>query len=532
MEKNIINGSFKGRNSVLGYVGKISTRSKVDISESNPHPERGCTISLGFTEGIIRTFEKAYATKIDDSGNGVVEIQDDGESVVSIYLEKGSDIVKYYSPDDSLDLFPGERVDGKLMMALVPIIASYSEELATKVAALKKKYEEVGKLDAEAELYVACDNMYWNGTASYSASTMESVSMADMQTIAQSIDGTVKTFNGYNESVANVVFNEVEEEVVVDSSPVDLSSVEGDSDAVEVVAYLKSQSITAAIIKEVLDSRSKYGHFGTSEAFRIEKGHYVGREMLENTIDSVLIDTHIILEGPKAAGKNELVNTLSWLFARPVYTISGNYQTEKAELTGEKTLSVDEDGTTRVIHDVGVVVKAMQQGGILLMDEVNMIRPEITALLNAATDDRRKLDVPGYGLVSAKPGFIAMYTMNYGYAGTADMNEATSDRPDVYHLEPDVDADTLLTMKVPHFGGKDKEKLIAVFKAFIESASNGELPTAVVSIRGLISAAKHIVRGRNAIKAIEAGLVNKAFDANDKNSAMAIVKAHYSSSRR
>ena len=57
-----------------------------------------------------------------------------------------------------------------------------------------------------------------------------------------------------------------------------------------------------------------------------------------------------------------------------------------------------------------------------------MAKNESLAVLHATLDFRRIVDVPGYDRISLRPGTRFIATMNYGYAGTRELNEALASR--------------------------------------------------------------------------------------------------------
>ena len=53
-----------------------------------------------------------------------------------------------------------------------------------------------------------------------------------------------------------------------------------------------------------------------------------------------------------------------------------------------------------------------------------MAKSEAMAVLHATLDFRRTIDVPGYERMELHPATRFIATMNYGYAGTKELNEA------------------------------------------------------------------------------------------------------------
>ena len=53
---------------------------------------------------------------------------------------------------------------------------------------------------------------------------------------------------------------------------------------------------------------------------------------------------------------------------------------------------------------------------------------EALAVLHGTLDFRRSIDVPGYERIDLHPATRFIATMNYGYAGTKELNEALVSR--------------------------------------------------------------------------------------------------------
>ena len=58
------------------------------------------------------------------------------------------------------------------------------------------------------------------------------------------------------------------------------------------------------------------------------------------------------------------------------------------------------------------------------------------SVLHAALDYRRIIDVPGYDKIPLHPAARMIGTMNYGYAGTRELNEALVSRFLVIDMPP------------------------------------------------------------------------------------------------
>jgi MoxR-like ATPase len=80
-----------------------------------------------------------------------------------------------------------------------------------------------------------------------------------------------------------------------------------------------------------------------------------------------------------------------------------------------------------------------------------MAKNESLAVLHATLDFRRIIDVPGYDRIELAPCTRFIATMNYGYAGTREINEALASRFMVINM-PIISVEDLqkLLKAVPH----------------------------------------------------------------------------------
>ncbi len=90
----------------------------------------------------------------------------------------------------------------------------------------------------------------------------------------------------------------------------------------------------------------------------------------------------------------------------------------------------------------GPIIQCAKTGGFGILDEINMAKNDAVSVLHATLDYRRAIDVPGYERVALHPATRFIGTMNYGYAGTKELNEALVSRFVVINM-PSPDEETL-----------------------------------------------------------------------------------------
>lgn len=158
---------------------------------------------------------------------------------------------------------------------------------------------------------------------------------------------------------------------------------------------------------------------------------FYGTEILDRAVTALLEGENLLLCGDKATGKNVLAENLAWLFGRPVYNISFHVNTDSSSLIGTDTF-VNNEVTLRK----GPIYQCAVYGGFGILDEINMAKNEAVSVLHATLDYRRVIDVPGYERIVLHPAARFIATMNYGYAGTKELNEALVSRFMVINMPP------------------------------------------------------------------------------------------------
>lgn len=249
---------------------------------------------------------------------------------------------------------------------------------------------------------------------------------------------------------------------------------------------------------------------------------YYGREVWQAAATALLCGENLLLSGPKATGKNVLAENLAAAFGRPVWNVSMYVNIDAASLIGADTLKEGE-----VVFREGPVCQCARLGGFGVLDEVNMAKNEALAVLHAALDFRRVLDVPGYRPVPLDDATRFIGTMNYGYAGTRELNEALVSRFAVVDMPviAQEDLEKLLRRAFPHLKSKWVGQFAALFQDLRDKCQSGEISTRTLDLRGLLAALRLIEHGLTAGQALELGLVNKAFDPYERQLAADVIAA-------
>ena len=236
---------------------------------------------------------------------------------------------------------------------------------------------------------------------------------------------------------------------------------------------------------------------------------YYGREVWEQALAALLCGENLLLAGGKATGKNVLAENLAAAFGRPAWDISFHVNMDAASLIGMDTF---EGG--QVKFRPGPVYRCAQSGGFGVLDEINMAKNEALAVLHAVLDFRRAIDVPGYERIplAEETRFIA--TMNYGYAGTRELNEALTSRFVVIQMPTitEENLEKLLRTQFPDLNSKYVRQFALLFLDLQKKCYSAEISTKALDLRGMLDALRLMRRGVAAGAALDMGITNKAFD--------------------
>ena len=276
------------------------------------------------------------------------------------------------------------------------------------------------------------------------------------------------------------------------------------------IDFLRSEGIDESILTKIEEFRQSYpADEGQEHRIPRPKFHYYGKEVWLKALTALLAGENLLLVGPKATGKNVLAENLAAVFGRPEWDISFYLNTDAASLIGTDTFK-----SGQVSLRKGPIYQCAENGGFGILDEINMAKNESLAVLHATLDFRRIIDVPGYDRITLSPATRFIATMNYGYAGTRELNEALASRFMVINM-PIIGADDLtrlLRTQHPQLKQQYAEQLSGLFQDIRKKCESSEISTKALDLRGLLAAISLVENGLTVGQALELGIVNKSFD--------------------
>ncbi|WP_051690572.1 MULTISPECIES: AAA family ATPase [Acidithiobacillus] len=207
--------------------------------------------------------------------------------------------------------------------------------------------------------------------------------------------------------------------------------------------------------------------------------------------------------GPTGCGKTHLAKWLAHHTQRGLLRFSANGSTDVEDLIGHLTLV---DG--EVIHQDGPVTSAMRNGQIVVIDEGDIIAPDVWTTLHSVLEGEPvTLNKGGVVVVKPKPGFQVIVTANSRgagenratYKGTKELNQATLNR--FYRIEMDYMPVDIETEIVKHHAPQVLKPVANSYVRAADSIRNAAKAASIergISTRDVIAWTQLTVQFKNA----------------------------------
>ncbi|WP_010285817.1 AAA family ATPase [Kurthia massiliensis] len=247
--------------------------------------------------------------------------------------------------------------------------------------------------------------------------------------------------------------------------------------------------------------------------------------LLEDVLISISLQKPVLLKGPSGAGKTKMAETISHLCQQPMHSINCSVDLDAESMLGFKTV-VQQDGQTIIDFVEGPVVKAMKQGHILYIDEINMAKAETLPILHSVLDHRRMLTNPFTGeVIYAHEDFSVIAAINEGYIGTTPMNEALKNRFVSYSV-PYISGEELRQLWNERFPTADetlKTVMLQLAEDLKQQVQNGLVSEEAASIRSLLDATE-LAQYMEPLRAIRYAIAEKLSDQNERELVIELAK--------
>ena len=204
----------------------------------------------------------------------------------------------------------------------------------------------------------------------------------------------------------------------------------------------------------------------------------------------------LYIAGPAGCGKTSIIMQVCARLNWGLQQITVGNKTEVSDLIGHTVLRKGE-----LVFEYGVLVKAMLNGDVLLINEIDTMSPSDLSVLNDVLEGKPLTITANNGeIIKAHPNFRVVATANTigngddtgAYVGTRQMNTAFMDRFRYLYMDYLTEQEeTELVLKVSKVS-KDTAQKLAKFSHDLRELCNGDAPqiSAPFSSRALIKVAK------------------------------------------
>ncbi len=244
---------------------------------------------------------------------------------------------------------------------------------------------------------------------------------------------------------------------------------------------------------------------------------YLLRDRMGRHVTAGLRDGEkMLLVGPTGVGKSTLVEQIAARLNWPVIRVAASGGLTEADLLGEWTVKGGE-----TVFQYGFLPRAMKQGAICLVDEIDGLEPSVAFSLHQLMEDGGSLVLlqNGAEVIEPHPRFRLICTANtlgHGddsglYTGTRVLNAAFLDRFSsvlrMGHLENE-DEVQVITDRVPECSGGFATQLVHAAEAIRQARDNDQV-FCTLSTRRLLDVARKRYQLGSLVEALKVGLLSR-----------------------
>ena len=163
---------------------------------------------------------------------------------------------------------------------------------------------------------------------------------------------------------------------------------------------------------------------------KVSSDTVVGRQIeIKSILTAMDAGKHILLEGPPGTSKSTLLRIIAKAAGIPFYLIEGNIALTPSKLVGHfNPAKVMADNYLPEYFEKGPLIKAMEKGGILYIEEFNRMPADVSNVLISPMEEG-EISIPRYGSVKSVHPFTVIAAQNpYDDVGTVRVSRAFMDR--------------------------------------------------------------------------------------------------------
>ena len=242
-----------------------------------------------------------------------------------------------------------------------------------------------------------------------------------------------------------------------------------------------------------------------------------GNNYVERIVRALYYFRQCALIGPSGTGKTHIVHLVAELSGMPLWEVNCGLQTSASDLFGKFA------GLGRESWSDGRLVSWCRYGGILCLDEANMMKPDVATRLNPLLDTKGRLvlNEKDNEVIPRNPNSYIIISMNpfaVEFAGTKPLNTAFRRRMsswvDIDYLSVGTNVskeEAELISKKANIPSETSEKMVRLAAELRKLYKNGDLPYAP-SVGDLVNWAVLVADGLTPATAAEETIVSVTSD--------------------
>jgi MoxR-like ATPase len=169
-----------------------------------------------------------------------------------------------------------------------------------------------------------------------------------------------------------------------------------------------------------------------SQLVPVSDTNYVDTGLL-GLVEELAWGEALILKGPKGSGKTLAIE--QWCAAAEIAMVRENCNsgTDETQLIGSFGMEGNDVHFTLGALPLAIETANTEGGCVLVLEEINTLRPQVQSMVFSVADYRKSVECPHLGhkfTLKKDAQMWVLGTMNPGYAGTYQLNEALRSRFD------------------------------------------------------------------------------------------------------
>lgn len=194
-----------------------------------------------------------------------------------------------------------------------------------------------------------------------------------------------------------------------------------------------------------------------------------------------------ILPGRSGKGKSVWAKMFSAAVGLPLYIVNCNEEMTVDDLLAKILPADGSKGEVGMKYLDSPFLTAFEHGGVILLEEIRMLRPAVLAGLNGAMDSSQSITTLDGRTIHRHPDCVVIMTTNTDYAGCKDLNQSVFSRCTPVMLPEPSEDELVERLKKETEWDADEElhSMVEVYQSCVNLAEQNEITDGAIDFRAL-----------------------------------------------